>query len=322
MRTGAAMVTAFILAALLPLSSGCGRRGRQTPEEQRAEIAALEKERDALWTRVEALSGNDLRDQGMPDASVNIGVPTTLAASLIQKVAAGFVDRLTVELKNLKFRKTGQVKKVIALGDYDLRVTVNRVTAKLKTRTPDLRFGGNTVAIALPVGVDSGNWWTTVNFKWKGKNISGAVCGNLDITQEVKGSVWPDSYAVAGAITLTASSQQILAEPVFPRLEIKLRVKPSNESWAAAQKILDDKTGVCGFVLDRVNVMEIIKRLIDKGFKVRLPTEKIGALALPVGISPSMSVRGETVAMNIKVSELAITPQMIWLGADVAVAVR
>jgi len=50
----------------------------------------------------------------------------------------------------------------------------------------------------MPVGVDSGDWRATVNFKWDGKNISGAVCGDMDITQEVKGDVWSDRYAVAG----------------------------------------------------------------------------------------------------------------------------
>jgi hypothetical protein len=321
MRTVAAFVTALVLAAVLPFSSGCGRKGRPAAEGQRAEIASLEKERDGLQTRLEALSGNDLWAQGMPDASVRIGVPTTLAADLIQRVATGFVDHITIELKNLKVRKSGRIKKVITLGDYDLRVTVNRVTAKLKTGKPDVKFGGNMVAVAMPVGVDTGDWRATINFKWDGKNVSGAVCGDLDITQEMTGGVWPDRYAVAGAITLTASPQQILAEPVFPLIRVKLRVKPSDESWAAAQKILDDKTGACGFVLDRVDVMGTVRRLIDKGFVVRLPTEKIRPLALPVGINPSMTVRGEKVAMGIRVSDLAITPQMIWLGADVAVAI-
>ena len=87
---------------------------------------------------------------------------------------------------------------------------------------------------------------------------------------------------------LLASARQILAEPVFPPLRIKLRVEPSEESWAAAQKVLDDKTGVCGFVLDRANVMETVRRLLDKGFTVRLPTEKIkfvGILGAPEGIA-------------------------------------
>lgn len=319
MRTGAAIVTALVLGAVLAFSSVCVRKDRQTAEEQRADIASLEKERDILRSRLEALSGNDPWARGMPDSSVNIGVPTALAYDLVRRVAAGFMDGIEIELKNLKFRKSGQIKKVITLGDYDLRVTVGHVGARLKTGKPEMEFGGNRVAVAMPFGIDSGDWRAAVNFKWDGKNISGAVCGDLDITLEMEGGIWPDRYTLAGAMTLTGSPRQILAEPAFPPARIKLRVKPSDESWAAAKEIFDDKTGVCGFVLDRVDVMGIVKRLIDRGFIVRIPTEKIRPFALPVGINPSMTVRGEKVAMAAKVSGLAITPQTIWLGAEVAV---
>ena len=98
-------------------------------------------------------------------------------------------------------------------------------------------------------------------------------------------------------------------------------MKPSGASWAAAQKILDDKSGVCGFVLDRVNVMAVVQRVIDRGFDIRLPTEKVKPVALPVGLNPSVTVRGETLAMGIRVSDLAISEQMFWLGAEVTVGV-
>lgn len=311
----------LVLLAVALGTSACSATDRKTDDELRAEIAGLERERDGLRGRLEALGGDDPWATGMPDASVRIGVPTALAAGLIQRVAAGFVDHVTLELTNLKVRKRGQVRKVITLGDYDLRVNVDRVTGRLKTETPRVTFGGNRVAVSLPVRVVSGNGRATITFKWNGRNIGGAVCGDQALTQVVTGGVRPDRYTVEGALLLSATPEQILAEPVFPLIKIKLRVKPSDASWAAARKVLDDKSGVCGFVLDRVNVMGYLEQLIDKGFDVRLPTEKIKPLALPVAVNPSLIVRGEPVAMGIQVSDLAITEQMIWLGAEVAVEV-
>jgi hypothetical protein len=321
MRARTAVLATLAAASVLVASAACGRKDRVAPETLRAEIAALEKERETLRGRMNELIVRDPRLKGMPDTPVRVGVPTTLARDLIQRVVAGFVDQVTLELKNLKVKKSGTVKKVVTIGQYDLNVTINRVTGKLKTGKPDVTFGGNKVSLALPVTVASGSGNATIHFRWDGRNVSGAVCGDMEITQEVSGSVRPESYPVAGGLVLTATAKEILAEPRFPLIKVNLKVNPSAESWGAVQKILDDKEGVCGFVVDKVDILGLVKKIVDKGFNVRLPTEKIKAMAVPVGIEPTMDVRGQPVALGIKVGQLAITEQVIWLGAHVSVAV-
>lgn len=313
----APIVAALVAATVV----SCARADRKRPEQLRAEIAALEAERDHLRARLEALSGKDPRREGMPQTAVRIAVPTRLAEDLMQRVITGFVDRVTIELRNIKVRKSGAVRKVIHIGDYTLLVTIDKVVARLTTGKPTVTFGGNKVNLALPVRVVSGTGRATINFTWDGRNISGAVCGDHNITQVVSGSVRQASYPVAGGLHLTASAERILAEPLFPTIRMKVNIVPSAASWAAAQKILDDKKGVCGFVLDKVKVLDLVGRLIDRGFNVRLPTEKIKPLALPVGVNPTMQVRGQPVALGITVSSLAITKHAIWLGSDVQVAV-
>ena len=73
-------------------------------------------------------------------------------------------------------------------------------------------------------------------------------------------------------------------------------------------------------MLDRVDVMGAVERLIERGFDVRLPTEKVTSMALPVGVEPTLPVRGEQVALGIRVGELVITEHALWLGAHVSVA--
>ena len=43
-------------------------------------------------------------------------------------------------------------------------------------------------------------------------------------------------------------------------------------------------------------------------------------MAIPVGIAPTMTVRDQPITIEVKVGHLAITEDMIWLGADVALA--
>jgi len=311
---------AVVALAAGSLALACGRGDRTTPAELRAQIDALEKEREALREKLDVLMQGDPLLEGMPTRPVRVGVPTALARDLITKVVTGFVDQVTLELKNLTVKKSGSVRKVVSIGQYELQVRIHRVSGKLKTGTPELTFGGNQVKLALPVTVASGSGRATIHFKWDGKNVSGAVCGDMEVTQEVSGGVKPASYPVSGGIVLTATAREILASPKFPLIKVNLKVQPSAESWAAVQKILDEKTGVCGYVVEKVNVLKIVQGLIDRGFNVRLPTEKIKPMAIPVGIEPTMQVRGQPVELAIKVGELAVTEKMIWLGADVSVA--
>lgn len=317
MRRGAAL--ALLLAA--GLACGCRRGDRASPQELRAQIASLEKERTALRGKLDALLESSPLFEGMPNQPIRVGVPTVLARDLITRVATGFVDRITLELRNITVRKSGTIKRIVTLGEYQLDVRLRKITGNLKTGTPQLTFGGDRVGLQLPVKVVSGIGEASIHFKWDGRNLSNAVCGDMEIDQNVSGSVIPATYPVSGAIVLKATTREILAEPRLPPTRLRLRVMPSAESWAAVQKIVEDKEGLCGYVLDKVNVLKIVQDLIERGFDVRLPVEKIKPLALPVRIEPAVHVQDKLVELSIKVGGLAITKEMIWLGASVEIAV-
>jgi hypothetical protein len=314
-------VTARRLAAtaLLALAAGggCRRGDAQTAEQMQVRIDALLRERDQLRSRQTEMVTKDPRLMGMPGNGVRVGIPTPLVRTLVQRVLAGFVDSVTLKLTRLKVHKAGTVKKVVTIGTYDLNIVIDEVTGRLETGAATLGFGGDQITVALPVKVKSGSGDATIDFTWDGKNVSGAVCGDMTIEQKVSGSVKPASYPVSGALLLQADARQILASPRFPVVKVKLQVEPSAESWAAVQKILDGKEGVCGFALDKVNIKGVLEDLVGKGFNVRLPTEKIKPMAVPVGIAPTMIVRGKPLTIGVTLGHLAITEHMIWLGADV-----
>ena len=317
LRSGTGLALALLLSSLL---AGCGREDAATPEEMQAKLQALDQEIPALRAKLGEAVAKDRRLQGMPQDGVRVGVPTTLARTLIQRVVAGFVDSVTLRLSNIGVHKGGKIKKVVTIGEYDLNVKIKEVTGRLKTGKPEVTFGGNTVSLALPVQVASGSGTANIDFVWDGKNVSGAVCGDMKVNENVGGSVKPSQYPVSGALLLTTTTQQILASPKFPVIKVNLKVEPSPESWAVVQGILDSKGGVCGFVVDKVDIKGVLEGLLGKGFDVRLPTEKLKPMAVPVGIAPTMTVRDEPIRIEVKVGHLAITEHMIWLGADVALA--
>jgi hypothetical protein len=300
--------------------AACGGRGAASPDEMRARIQSLERELPALRARLSELVAQDQRLQGMPASGVRVGVPTPLARTLIQRVVKGFVDSVTLRLSNIGVRKSGKVKKVITIGQYELVVAISEVTGQLETGQPQVAFGGNRVSVSLRVRVARGAGNAHIDFRWDGKNISDAVCGDMHLEEDVSGSVKPSEYALSGALELTATAGQILASPKFPVLKVNLKVEPSPESWAVVQGVLDSKGGVCGFVVDKVDIRGVLEGLLAKGFDVRLPTEKLQPMAIPVGIAPTMSVGDQAVRIDVEVSELTITEHMIWLGANVTLA--
>jgi hypothetical protein len=311
---------AVLLLAALAAAGACGRRDVATVEQQQAEIDQLQKERDELRQKIGELVEKDPRLAGMPGNSVQVGVPTSLASTFIEKVLGGVADQVELRLTNLKVRKEGTVKKIVTIGTYELDVTVVDVQARLRTGKPDLEFGGNQVAVSLPVTVASGTGNATVRFKWDGKNVSGAVCGDMDVTRAVGGGVKQLTLKARGTLSLASAGGQILARPKFPETRVQLEVEPSAESWASVQALLDEKGGVCGYVLEKVDVMKVVREQLAKGFNVRLPVEKLKPVAVPVGIQQQLAVAGRSLNLGVVVGGLAITEHTFWLGADVKVA--
>lgn len=317
MRLRRPILSVLLSSLALAFLPGCRREGVATPDELKARIAALEKEREDLRGRVGDLIAGDPRLQGLPPNAVRVGVPTPLVRTLVERLVAGFVDSVTLRLTKLRVHKSGKIKKVIPIGEYDLTVMIDEVTGNLKTGKPAIAFGGNQVSVSLPVEIASGRGDATIDFVWDGKNVSGAVCGDMHVTQPVTGTVRPLTYPLAGALEFTATTSQIHVQPKLPPIRMHLEVVPSDESWTVVQQVLAAKRGLCGFVIDRVDILGVVKRLVDKGMNVRVPTERVKAIGLPVTVEPSFEVRGAPVNLTVRVGELAITQYAIWMGAQV-----
>jgi hypothetical protein len=309
--------TLALVVAILAAAGACARRDAATVEQQQAEIDALQKERDELRARLGELMLKDGRLAGMPENTVRVGVPTSLARTLIEKVLGGVADQVELRLANLRARKEGTVKKIVTIGTYELDVNVVEVKARLRTGKPDLQFGGNEVSVALPVTVASGTGRAQVRFKWDGKNVSDAVCGDMDVTRDVTGGVKQLTLVARGTLALASAGGQIFARPRFPETRVRLEVEPSAESWASVQALLDEKGGMCGYVVDKVDIAKVIREQLGKGFSVKLPVEKLKAVAVPVGIQQQLAVAGRSLTLQVEVGDLAITEQTLWLGANV-----
>lgn len=299
---------------------GADRTTRDTPVQLRARITALDAERVALRARLDGLAAQAPLLHALPDSPVRLMVPTTLVRTLVERVTREVADRIVVRVADVTVRRTGTIRRRLTLGDYDLRIVVDHVTASMTAGVPRLRFGANRIDASVALRLASGTGRATIDFRWHGRSVAGLLCGDMAVVQTVTGRVTPRSYPLTGALQLEMNATGIVFRPRLPRLTLHVDVEPSPESWAAAQQVLESKRGMCGVVLDRVDVLGAVRRIIDRGFDVRVPTERATAVALPVGLTPTLTVRGTPIGVAITLANVSLTPDAVWLGASVALS--
>jgi hypothetical protein len=317
---GAAIVAALALAASLVWYRSTlrsERPGLESPDELRQQIVALDTERAWFRKRLDDLVGGSRSLEGMPETPVKVAVPTRLLREVVEHVLGQMTDSVTLQLSGLRVHRAGTIRRRIVLGDYDLEITITRVTATLRPGRPRLEFAGNRINASLPLTLAAGSGSAVINLDWDGRSIAGALCGDMTLVQTVSGTVTPRTYPISGALLLETSESGFVVRPRLPRLRVHFDVVPSDQSWADLKKVLDDKRGLCGFVLDRVDVLGAVKRVVDRGFNARIPTERLPAVALPVRMEPTLLVRGAPVKVGIGIGELSVTDRTIWLGANV-----
>lgn len=300
------------------------KAARVDPAAIEREIAALTVERDSLRTLVYGLADRAELMKGIPAGDVLIGLPTPFVNGLVRDVVTGWFHDVELHLKGIHVRKAGEVKAKMgflgrrSVGTYDLDLTLDDVRGRLQPGAPQLSFGGDIIRIALPLRVAGGTGQATVAFVWDSKGMASPVCGDLAATRTVSGTVRRADYAVQGRILLSAVSGAVMADPDFPELAVRLFIDPSEASLKVLDDLLASKGGACGVAIGKAKVGDRIRELVDKGFNVKIPQKFFRPIRLPVAVETAVPVQDKPMALSVKPSGLAVTPAIIWLGADVA----
>jgi hypothetical protein len=300
--------------------AGCSSRvsGKQEAAWN-ADIKRLEAEQDSLRQRAAVLVAADPKIQRLPPGDIVISVPTKFLRDVIQRVFDQVATSVTLRLGGIKAHVAKSVKKIVKIGDFVVDVDIKEITARLEPEQPAIGFTGNKISMSLPIGVNEGYGKASIHFIWNGKHIADLTCGDMDITEVVTATVVPARYVVTGTLGLALEGSHVMCTPRFPPNKLRIRVAPTKESWATINKILEEKHGVCGWVLDKVDVPSILKNVVEgKGFNVALPLSKVKAFAIPAGVSDSVTVNGRVLAVETKTNTVRIEPDVILYSADAA----
>jgi hypothetical protein len=310
----------LVFLALLIVGTACSRKASvQQVEAWNAELRQLQAEQDSLRQRAQQMVKADVRIQNLPKGEVVLAVPTVFLHRVIERLFTDVVSNVTLRLSGIKARVAKPVKKVVTIGEFEVNVEITEVIGKLKPGQPEIKFVGNKISMSLPVEVADGRGEAIIHFVWDGKNVAGMTCGDMDVTQKVSGKVVPTDYLVSGELAFSIRGKNVIGTLTFPETKLNIRVTPSQESWDAVNAILAEKRGVCGVVLDKVDVPNLLTNIVEKkGFNVKLPLDKIKPFVLPAGVSQSVPLGEKTIALDAQTNSIRIDPDAIWYSASVA----
>ncbi len=313
----------FALASIFVLVAGAflWTRARELARDER--LDALERTRDELRARLASLRARDPVVASAPEGDVLIGVPEAVGSDLIRQAAAVFLSRVEIELHDLLVHKTGRVRVKTLLGRmtpgyYDLDVRIQTLRGILEPGAPQVRFRGRRIEVELPVRLTHGEGRAALRLKWDSRGLAGAFCPDFESRLEVTGTVVPRAYAVAGRLEGELSEGTLVAVPTFPDLEVNLRVEPSQASWRALERMLDQRGFRCRTALKLVDVPGQIRHALEKGFEVKVPRTIIKPLSFPAALQKEVAWEGRHSQLQVRPRTLELTRGFVWYSADVA----
>jgi hypothetical protein len=321
-----ALVVPGVVAALAAAAAGAwlARHPALPPAPTAQELAALEARRDRLQRELDALIEQD--DQGLgraPEAGVLVGIPTRLTSSIIVQIVTGLFGETTLTLRDLKVALSKEVRARVLLGErtlgrLDLRADIHEIHAALRPGAPEIAFGDRRVALTLPVRAVEGSGRATLHVRWNSTGLAGVVCGDLD--EHVQVSVVPADYRLGGTFLLATQGHDLVLTPDFDHLDVRLVLKPGDETWKFVDQVVAGRGAVCRAALERLDPRAQIEKLLAKGFKARIPKKIFKPVRLPAGLQRSLELQGVRLTLQVVPTGLSIDDDRIWYGAEVRAA--
>ena len=320
-----------LLAASAAIAAACHAGAGRAGDKELARLAA---ERRALQEEVQAtLAAEDFFGlASAPDADVVIGVSAELARDLLSRAVTGLMaEGVALTLHDLKIHYQDDVTAKMlfgrsTLGAFQLDLTLEEVSGRLRPGAPRLSFSRDAIAVRLPVALTTGSGRGVARFRWQGKGLAGAVCGDADLTREVASELAPRSYVLEGRFKLSLDAGVVVATPDFGEPSFELQLAPTDQTWKVIDAALDelraDKNSVCGTALARLDIVQRLKELVARGFNVTLPKKLLRPIRLPAGIEQTVTARGTGLSLAVTPAGLVIAPDKLWYGADVAARAR
>jgi hypothetical protein len=146
------------------------------------------------------------------------------------------------------------------------------------------------------------------------------LCKDFQAQLPIEGIVLPGDYVATQNFVVEAEGGRLSVQSVAPRDTFRIKVTLTEPSWARVWRVLktQDTDERCGMFLEPNDVMDKLKQIGLKGFRIRLPRSLLRTIEWPVGVSRSVTIRDRVVALRATPLQMELTPAFLWYTASVA----
>ena len=162
----------------------------------------------------------------------------------------------------------------------------------------------------------------TLRFSWDSASIANILCRDFEVVRELEGSTVRQEHTIGGTFRLAAGPDSVRVDPVFAEDVIHLKVVLPDESWAVVREALEsqDSLARCGMLMNPEKVVERLKELASKGFRVKLPKVMFRGFRFPGAFERTARIEGRPVAVGLRTEALQMTPRAMWSRASIGIA--
>ncbi len=143
------------------------------------------------------------------------------------------------------------------------------------------------------------------------------VCGDLDVTKHATGTVVSQHYRVQGGFELGMDGSALILTPEFPELAVRIFVTPTEQAWKVVDEVVADQRAGCRAALGKIDIKKILAKILGKGFNIKIPPKVLRPIRLPAGLRQSLSVQGVKLDFDLKTTDLTVSPERVWYGANI-----
>ena len=319
------------LLTLVIAGALCGCSAKQARDDE-AKQQMLQQTFDILHKRLENAAAKDplVKSAFADPGSLVVAMRSKVIEELAGTIARRYLDQVTVDLRDVRARSAGEIRRKTFLGQlkvgaWSVSVELGELVGRLRAAPPRVALQPpNLITLEIPVDVLETTGDAVLHFTWDSSGVANVVCNDFELTRSIRGRVLPQKHVISGAMRVANTGASLTVTPDFPDRSVDLQLDLTEQSWAVVEEALrsQNTAATCGTLMNPEQALGFLKELGRKGVGIKLPRSIFRTVRLPASLRQEVEVNRRVVGLAIQGESLRVDKSTLWSSASVTVQTR